>query len=105
MIEFQRTSGCRIPVVRLLWEQVDWVQFPAARPRTIRFAQVHGAAINMAKRMVREPCTGVRRLVQGQEKGQEKFDKYIGLYYNVLTKVSLPVFIHKMANHNYHFIL
>ena len=26
-------SGCRIPVVRLLWEQVDWVQFPAARPR------------------------------------------------------------------------
>ncbi len=25
-------SGCRIPVVRLLWEQVDWVQFPAARP-------------------------------------------------------------------------
>ena len=24
-------TGCRIPVVRLLWEQVDWVQFPAAR--------------------------------------------------------------------------
>ncbi len=27
-------SGCRIPVVRLLWEQVDWVQFPAAREKT-----------------------------------------------------------------------
>jgi hypothetical protein len=25
--------GCRIPVVRMLWEHVDWVQFPAARPR------------------------------------------------------------------------
>lgn len=24
-------SGCRIPVVRLLWEQVDRVQFPASR--------------------------------------------------------------------------
>ena len=24
-------TGCSIPVVRLLWEQVDWVRFPAAR--------------------------------------------------------------------------
>jgi hypothetical protein len=27
-----RHSGCRIPVVRLLWEQLDGVQFPAPRP-------------------------------------------------------------------------
>ena len=35
MIEFQRNTrntGCSIPVVRLLWEQIDWVRFPAARP-------------------------------------------------------------------------
>ncbi len=25
-------SGRRIPVVRLLWEHADWVQFPAPRP-------------------------------------------------------------------------
>ena len=25
-------TGCRIPVVRMLWEHVDWVQFPAPRP-------------------------------------------------------------------------
>ncbi len=24
-------AGCRIPVVRMLWEHVDWVQFPAPR--------------------------------------------------------------------------
>ena len=28
---YKLISGCRIPVVRLLWEQVDWVQFPAPR--------------------------------------------------------------------------
>lgn len=28
MIEY---SGRRIPVVRVLWEHVDWVRFPAAR--------------------------------------------------------------------------
>ena len=25
-------TGRRIPVVRLFWEQVDWVRFPTARP-------------------------------------------------------------------------
>ena len=35
------TSGCRIPVVRLLWEQVDWVQFPAARPRVKEYYSFH----------------------------------------------------------------
>src|SRR3989338_3519786 len=24
-------TGCRIPVVRMLWEHDDWVRFPAAR--------------------------------------------------------------------------
>src|ERR1035437_1372627 len=32
MLEFGGISGCSIPVVRLLWEQIDWVRFPAARP-------------------------------------------------------------------------
>ena len=31
--EFVAKTGCSIPVVRLLWEQVDWVRFPAARPK------------------------------------------------------------------------
>ena len=26
-------TGCRIPVVRVLWEHVDWVRFPAARQK------------------------------------------------------------------------
>jgi hypothetical protein len=30
---YNSETGCRIPVVRLLWEQIDWVQFPAPRPR------------------------------------------------------------------------
>ena len=25
-------TGCSIPVVHVLWEHVDWVRFPAARP-------------------------------------------------------------------------
>ena len=24
-------AGCSIPVVQVLWEHLDWVQFPAAR--------------------------------------------------------------------------
>lgn len=31
VLETMLLSGCRIPVVRLLWEQVDRVQFPASR--------------------------------------------------------------------------
>lgn len=27
--------GCRIPVVRMLWEHVDWVRFPAARIKNL----------------------------------------------------------------------
>src|SRR3989344_1576459 len=27
----EHSAGCRIPVVRMLWEHVDWVRFPAAR--------------------------------------------------------------------------
>lgn len=30
-VEASVKTGCSIPVVRLLWEQVDRVQFPAAR--------------------------------------------------------------------------
>ena len=26
------TTGRSIPVVQVLWEHLDWVQFPAARP-------------------------------------------------------------------------
>ena len=29
-------SECSIPVVRLLWEQVDWVRFPALRQLSIK---------------------------------------------------------------------
>lgn len=28
---FDIISGCSIPVVRLFWEQIDWVRFPAPR--------------------------------------------------------------------------
>src|SRR5438132_1141601 len=34
-------TGRRIPVVRLLWEQIDWVQFPAAR-----LISAHGLGYN-----------------------------------------------------------
>lgn len=27
----RKISGCRIPVVHMFWEHVDWVRFPAAR--------------------------------------------------------------------------
>ena len=36
MLEYKRFSGRRIPVVRVLWEHVDWVQLPAARRRKNR---------------------------------------------------------------------
>ncbi len=39
MIEY---SGRRIPVVRVLWEHVDWVRFPAARQeREVLFSGLH----------------------------------------------------------------
>ena len=33
MIDWGEKTGCRIPVVRVLWEHADWVQFPAPRLR------------------------------------------------------------------------
>ena len=39
-------TGRSIPVVHLLWEQTDWVQFPAARHKiTIRASLESGALI------------------------------------------------------------
>ncbi len=37
------TSGCSIPVVRLLWEQIDWVRFPASRPFDSFFADAQNS--------------------------------------------------------------
>ena len=56
----ERSSGCRIPAVRMLWEHVDWVQFPAPRHYgcieppfflwyTIIMNQLHTKAIQLRK--------------------------------------------------------
>ena len=41
-------TGCSIPVVHLLWEQVDWVQFPA--PRLAKYSESRLASHSEAAR-------------------------------------------------------